>query len=125
MHIPDGFLNLPVIVITWIFTIGLLAIALKQVENDYQDRTVPLMGVCAAFIFAAQIATHDLDLALELCSRTIILSQGKIVYDGPTTEILYNADFLYKHALEPPLSHSRPYCDRPNNILHLTHFSGF
>jgi cobalt/nickel transport system ATP-binding protein len=71
------------------------------------------------------IATHDLDLALELCSRTVILSQGKIVYDGPTTEILYNADFLYKHALEPPLSHSRPYCDRPNHILHLTHFNGF
>jgi cobalt/nickel transport system permease protein len=55
MHIPDGFLNLPIIVITWIFAIGLLAMSLKRVEAQYQERTVPLMGVCAAFIFAAQM----------------------------------------------------------------------
>lgn len=58
------------------------------------------------------IATHDLDLALELCSRTIILSQGEIVYDGPTEEVMYDSNFLYQHSLEPPLSYSRPYCDR-------------
>jgi cobalt/nickel transport system ATP-binding protein len=57
------------------------------------------------------IATHDLDLALELCSRTIVLSRGKIVYDGRTEEVLYNTAFLHEHALEPPLSYSRPYCD--------------
>lgn len=55
MHIPDGFLSLPVLGVTWIGAIGLIAIALKQVESDYQDRAVPLMGVCGAFIFAAQM----------------------------------------------------------------------
>ncbi len=55
MHIPDGFLNLPVIGLTWLVAIGLVAIALKQAQTMYQDRTVPLMGVCAAFIFAAQM----------------------------------------------------------------------
>ena len=30
------------------------------------------------------IATHDLDLALELCPRTIVLSEGRVVYDGQT-----------------------------------------
>jgi cobalt/nickel transport system permease protein len=55
LHIPDGFLNLPVITITWILAIALLAICLKRVEAEYQERTVPLMGVCAAFIFAAQM----------------------------------------------------------------------
>ncbi len=55
MHIPDGFLNVPVMLVAWIFSIGLLAISLKKVEADYQDRAVPLMGVCAAFIFAAQM----------------------------------------------------------------------
>ena len=34
------------------------------------------------------IATHDTDMALQLCSRTIILDDGRIVADGPTTEIL-------------------------------------
>ncbi len=58
------------------------------------------------------IATHDLDLALELCSRTIILSQGEIVYDGRTEDVMYNSEFLHQHSLEPPLSYSRPYCDR-------------
>jgi cobalt/nickel transport system permease protein len=55
MHIPDGFLNMPVIGITWVLAIALLALCLKQVEAEYQERTVPLMGVCAAFIFAAQM----------------------------------------------------------------------
>jgi cobalt/nickel transport system ATP-binding protein len=56
------------------------------------------------------IATHDLDLALELCSRTVVLSQGQIVYDGETERIMSNPDFLVQHSLESPLSYSRPYC---------------
>lgn len=55
MHVPDGFLNLPVILVTWVIAIGLIAISLKRAQADYQERAVPLMGVCAAFIFAAQI----------------------------------------------------------------------
>ncbi|OKH26767.1 cobalamin biosynthesis protein CbiM [Hydrococcus rivularis NIES-593] len=55
LHIPDGFLSLPISLLTWIVSIGLIAIALKQVQADYQERAVPLMGVCAAFIFAAQM----------------------------------------------------------------------
>ncbi|WP_421656297.1 energy-coupling factor ABC transporter ATP-binding protein [Leptothermofonsia sp. ETS-13] len=56
------------------------------------------------------IATHDLDLALELCDRTIVLSQGQIVYDGPTETILSDSEQLEQYALELPLSYSRPYC---------------
>lgn len=56
------------------------------------------------------IATHDLDLALELCSRTVVLSRGCIVYDGATAAVMNDANFLAQHALEPPLSYSRPYC---------------
>jgi cobalt/nickel transport system permease protein len=55
MHIPDGFLNLPISLITWIVAIGLIVVALNQVQAKYQERTVPIMGVCAAFIFAAQM----------------------------------------------------------------------
>ena len=56
------------------------------------------------------IATHDLDMALELCDRTIILSQGQIVFDGSTEQAMSDPEFLTKHALESPLSYSRPYC---------------
>lgn len=55
LHIPDGFLNLPVIVVTWVLAIGLIALALNKVQAEYQEKAVPLMGVCAAFIFAAQM----------------------------------------------------------------------
>lgn len=55
LHIPDGFLSLPVSLITWIVAIGLIALSLKRVQADYKERAVPLMGVCAAFIFAAQM----------------------------------------------------------------------
>jgi cobalt/nickel transport system ATP-binding protein len=56
------------------------------------------------------VATHDLDMALELCDRTVVLSQGQIVYDGVTEKIMSNPDFLLQHSLESPLSYSRPYC---------------
>lgn len=55
MHIPDGFLSLPVSGVTWLMAIALIAISLKQVQAEYKEKTVPLMGVCAAFIFAAQM----------------------------------------------------------------------
>jgi cobalt/nickel transport system ATP-binding protein len=57
------------------------------------------------------IATHDLDLALELCDRTIVLSGGRVVYDGNTERVMSDPDFLLHHSLESPLSYSRPYCN--------------
>lgn len=49
------------------------------------------------------IATHDLDMALELCGRTIVLKNGRVEYDGPTTEIMANSQLLDQCGLEPPL----------------------
>jgi cobalt/nickel transport system ATP-binding protein len=56
------------------------------------------------------IATHDLDLALDLCCRTIVLHQGQLVYDGTTEAIFSDSDRLQQYALESPLSYCRPYC---------------
>ena len=52
------------------------------------------------------IATHDLDLVLELCDRTVVLSEGEIVYDGETKQVLSDREFLLAHSLEMPLSFS-------------------
>lgn len=60
MHVPDGFLSLPVTLITWILAIGLIALSLNRVEAAYKEKTVPLMGVCAAFIFAAQMINFSI-----------------------------------------------------------------
>src|SRR5512136_1663173 len=55
MHIPDGFLTLVVSLICWIITISLLAIAIRRTNKSLGERQVPLMGIMAAFIFAAQM----------------------------------------------------------------------
>jgi cobalt/nickel transport system permease protein len=55
LHIPDGFLSLPVSLVAWVLAIGLIVLSLSRATVEYQERTVPLMGVCAAFIFAAQM----------------------------------------------------------------------
>ncbi|MBE9225786.1 energy-coupling factor ABC transporter permease [Phormidium sp. LEGE 05292] len=55
LHIPDGFLSLPVSLVCWILAIALITLCLNRVQAQYQEKAVPLMGVCAAFIFAAQM----------------------------------------------------------------------
>jgi cobalt/nickel transport system ATP-binding protein len=48
------------------------------------------------------MVTHDLPYALELCARSVILSEGIIVADGPTREILADRDLMRSHRLELP-----------------------
>ncbi|MBX3083972.1 MAG: PDGLE domain-containing protein [Anaerolineae bacterium] len=55
MHIPDGLLSIPVALIGWILLIALVGIALRQTRKELGDRQIPLMGILAAFIFAAQM----------------------------------------------------------------------
>jgi len=50
------------------------------------------------------LSTHDLDTALEVCHRSILLSGGKIAADGPSVEILYNRALLERHRLELPMT---------------------
>lgn len=66
------------------------------------------------------IATHDLDLAVDICPRTVILSRGQVVFDGPTETAMCDPAFLDQHSLETPLCYSRPYCsldDSPVGVL--------
>ncbi|PZO39047.1 MAG: cobalamin biosynthesis protein CbiM [Pseudanabaena frigida] len=60
MHIPDGYLSLPVSLVTGAVVIALIALSLNRVQSEYKERTVPLMGVCAAFIFAAQMVNFPI-----------------------------------------------------------------
>ncbi|GAC1471914.1 MAG: ABC transporter ATP-binding protein [Isosphaeraceae bacterium] len=50
------------------------------------------------------IATHDLELVLELCNRTILLDGGQVVANGLTRNILGDPALLDAHGLEMPLS---------------------
>lgn len=55
LHIPDGFLSVSVSIIFWVVTIILLAGAVRQTRGQLGERQIPLMGIMAAFIFAAQM----------------------------------------------------------------------
>lgn len=50
------------------------------------------------------IATHDLEMVLELCDRTILLDAGRVVTAGLTRDVLSDASLLEAHGLEMPLS---------------------
>ncbi|MBM3181295.1 MAG: cobalamin biosynthesis protein CbiM [Chloroflexi bacterium] len=55
LHIPDGFLSIMVSIICWVITIITLGIAISKTNKALGEKQVPLMGVMAAFIFAAQM----------------------------------------------------------------------
>lgn len=55
LHIPDGFLSLVVSLMCWAITAVILAIAVSRTNQSLGEKQVPLMGVMAAFIFAAQM----------------------------------------------------------------------
>jgi cobalt/nickel transport system ATP-binding protein len=46
------------------------------------------------------ISTHDLRLVKELCPRTVILDEGRVVADGPTSSLLADEELLDAHGLE-------------------------
>ena len=62
-----------------------------------------LIELLRGFHHTKIIATHDLDLVLDLCPRTIIIADGKGLADGPTQEIFANDDLLAQGQLEKPL----------------------
>jgi cobalt/nickel transport system ATP-binding protein len=70
-----------------------------------------LIHLLKTFEHTIILATHDLDMVLDLCSRTIILKKGRVEADGSTRDILQNQELLDACRLEKPLQlQSRPIC---------------
>lgn len=101
LHIPDGFLSVPVAILAWLVTVAFIIVALRMTSRTLDERQVPLMGVLAAFIFAAQAfnfpvaggtSGHMLGGALAaillgpwpalLVMTAVIALQGLIFQDG-------------------------------------------
>jgi cobalt/nickel transport system ATP-binding protein len=62
-----------------------------------------LISLLKGFSHTKIIATHDLDLVFELCERTIVLKEGKVMSAGPTAGILSDAVLMEQSGLEVPL----------------------
>jgi cobalt/nickel transport system ATP-binding protein len=63
-----------------------------------------LIGLIKEFHHTRIITSHDLDMVYEVCGRTIILKQGKIVADRATRDIFKDEELLTECRLEKPLS---------------------
>ena len=66
-----------------------------------------LIGILNHFSHLKMIASHDLDLIMDTCSRIILIHEGEIIYDGCAETILHNKEMLEQYGLELPLSLSR------------------
>jgi cobalt/nickel transport system ATP-binding protein len=96
---------------------GLLAcdarlLVLDEPTSDLDPRgRRELMGLLARLPIGQLIATHDLEFAVEICPRTIVLDAGRIVADGPTRELLDDEPLMLAHGLERPhiLRHPHPH----------------
>ncbi|HEX6286049.1 MAG TPA: energy-coupling factor ABC transporter permease, partial [Acidimicrobiia bacterium] len=55
MHAPDGFLNPVTALVTAIISVAVVALAMRHSRQQLADKAIPLAGITAAFIFAAQM----------------------------------------------------------------------
>ncbi|MCP3820419.1 energy-coupling factor ABC transporter permease [Streptomyces sp. A3M-1-3] len=109
MHVPDGFINAPVSVAAGVVAAGAVAVSLRGARRELDDRTAPLAGLVAAFIFAVQMLNfpvaagtsgHLLGGALAailvgpytgvLCVSVVLLMQGILFADGGLTALGVN-----------------------------------
>ncbi|KPC84101.1 energy-coupling factor ABC transporter permease [Streptomyces sp. NRRL S-4] len=109
MHVPDGFINAPVSAVAGVVAAGAVAVGLRGARRELDDRTAPLAGLVAAFIFAVQMLNfpvaagtsgHLLGGALAailvgpytgvLCIAVVLLMQGILFADGGLTALGVN-----------------------------------
>jgi cobalt/nickel transport system permease protein len=107
MHIPDGFISVPVAVGTGLVSVAGLTIALGQAQKSFGVRNAPILGLTTAFVFAAQMINfpvaggtsgHLLGGTLAaiilgspwsamLCIATVLIIQAVLFADGGITAL--------------------------------------
>jgi cobalt/nickel transport system permease protein len=113
MHVPDGFLDAPTSVATGVVAAAGVSVALRAARRELDDRTAPLAGLVAAFVFATQMLNfpvgagtsgHLLGGALAavlvgpwtavLCLSTVLLVQCLLFADGGITALGTNVTLM-------------------------------
>ncbi|MFJ7019607.1 energy-coupling factor ABC transporter permease [Streptomyces sp. NPDC101117] len=109
MHVPDGFIDAPTSAVTGVVAATAVAVSLRGARRELDERTAPLAGLVAAFIFAVQMLNfpvaagtsgHLLGGALAailvgpftgvLCVSVVLLMQGILFADGGLTALGVN-----------------------------------
>jgi cobalt/nickel transport system permease protein len=113
MHVPDGFLDLPTSVATGAVAVAGVGLALRGARRELDDRTAPLAGLVATFVFATQMLNfpvgagtsgHLLGGALAavlvgpwtgvLCLAVVLLVQSLLFADGGITALGTNITLM-------------------------------
>ena len=63
------------------------------------------------------VATHDMRLVWDLCTRTVILDAGRVVADGTTVELLQDIALMERHGLEIPYSLPEVFTEHRHAVL--------
>ena len=72
-------------------------------EGEYFDAALEGLTLPDGTLETKLIASHDLDLVLETCSRVLLLAGGRLAADGAAGEILRDRTLLEENGLELPL----------------------
>jgi cobalt/nickel transport system permease protein len=96
MHVPDGFLNAPTSVVTGAVATGAVLVALRKSRDELDERTVPLAGLVAAFIFAVQMINFPVGVGT---SGHLMGGTLAAVLVGPWTGVLCMSVVLIVQAL--------------------------
>ena len=64
-----------------------------------------LISLLRQFTHTKIIATHDLDMVMELCTRCVVMKDGSILADAPVPDIFADRSLLAEASLEQPLSY--------------------
>lgn len=76
-----------------------------------------IMNILKGFSHTKIITSHDLDMIMDMCTRTIVLKQGRIAADGKTIDILSDEKLMEECGLEIPLAlQNCPVCRSPKEI---------
>lgn len=113
MHVPDGFLDAPTSVATGVVAAGTVALALRGARRELDERTAPLAGLTAAFVFAVQMMNfpvgagtsgHLIGGALTavlvgpwtavLCMTVVLVVQAVLFADGGLTALGTNVTLM-------------------------------
>ena len=96
MHIPDGFLNMTTAAATGVASVGGVGIAVRIAAKKIGEKQVPLMGMLAAFIFAAQMLNFPVAAGT---SGHLIGGALAVILIGPWAGVIIMTAVLIAQAL--------------------------
>ena len=96
MHVPDGFLDAPTSIATGAAAAAALGVALRKARHELDDRTAPMAGLVATFVFSAQMVNFPVGLGT---SGHLLGGALAAVLVGPWTGLLAVSVVLIVQAL--------------------------